>query len=92
MGSPDYNARQLDGLGGGISSLSKIVVVALSDEKDIDLDYTFGQVAVDSPIVDYIGNCGNLTSAVGPFAEQARRPSLGTGRRDEQRGPRGGQA
>tara|TARA_A100001037_G_scaffold66153_1_gene58377 strand:- start:7132 stop:8241 length:1110 start_codon:yes stop_codon:yes gene_type:complete len=68
LGSPDYNARQLDGLGGGISSLSKIVVVALSDEKDIDLDYTFGQVAVDSPIVDYIGNCGNLTSAVGPFA------------------------
>ena len=68
LGSPDPNARQLDGLGGGISSLSKVVVVEPSSRDDADIDYTFGQVAVDRPLVEYGNNCGNLTSAVGPFA------------------------
>lgn len=68
LGSPDPNKRQLDGLGGGISSLSKVVVVEPSSRGDADIDYTFAQVAVDRPLVEYGNNCGNLTSAVGPFA------------------------
>ena len=68
LGSPDPYQRQLNGLGGGISSLSKAVIVALSDRPDADVDYTFAQVAVDRPIVDFSGTCGNLSSAVGPFA------------------------
>ena len=68
IGSPDPNGRQLDGMGGGISSLSKVVVVAPPSRDDADVDYTFGQVAVDAALVDYDSNCGNLTSAVGPFA------------------------
>ncbi len=68
LGSPDPYGRQLDGLGGGISSLSKVMVVAASDAPDIDVQYTFGQVAVDRALVDYSSNCGNLSSAVGPFA------------------------
>jgi len=68
MGSPDPFGRQLDGLGGGISSLSKVCVIGRSERADADVDYTFAQVAVDSTVVDYAGNCGNMTSAVGPFA------------------------
>jgi 2-methylaconitate cis-trans-isomerase PrpF len=68
MGSPDPFGRQLDGLGGGISSLSKVCVVGRSDRPDADVDFTFAQVAVDSAIVDYASNCGNMSSAVGPFA------------------------
>jgi 2-methylaconitate cis-trans-isomerase PrpF len=68
LGSPDPYGRQLDGMGGGISSLSKVMVVEHSARPGVDLDYTFGQVAVDRPLVDYAGNCGNLTAAVGPFA------------------------
>lgn len=68
LGSPDPNGRQLDGMGGGISSLSKVVVAQPSARADADIDYSFGQVAVDRPLVDYRSNCGNLTSAVGPFA------------------------
>lgn len=68
LGSPDPHQRQLDGLGGGISSLSKVVVVESSSRDDADVEYTFGQVAVDRPTVEYGNNCGNLTSAVGPFA------------------------
>jgi len=68
IGSPDPNGRQLDGLGGGISSLSKIVVVGPPSRADADVDYTFGQVLVGEPVVDYSGNCGNMSSAVGPFA------------------------
>ncbi len=68
LGSPDPYGRQLDGLGGGVSSLSKIMVVAPSRAPDIDVQYTFGQVAVDRAVVDYSSNCGNLSSAVGPFA------------------------
>jgi 2-methylaconitate cis-trans-isomerase PrpF len=79
IGSPDPNGRQLNGLGGGISSLSKIVTVAPSSEPGIDVDYTFGQVAVDAPIVEYASNCGNLTSAVGPFAVDERMVDVADG-------------
>ena len=68
LGSPDPYGRQLDGLGGGVSSLSKIVVVEPSSRPDADVEYTFGQVAVREAAVAYRTNCGNLTSAVGPFA------------------------
>lgn len=68
IGSPDPYGRQLDGLGGGISSLSKVVSVAVSTRPDADVDYTFGQVAIDKPAIDYSANCGNLSAAVGPFA------------------------
>ncbi len=68
IGSPDPYGRQLDGLGGGISSLSKVVVIEPSDRPGIDVDYTFGQVVIDAPAVDYGATCGNLSSAVGPFA------------------------
>ena len=68
MGSPDPNGRQLDGLGGGISSLSKIAVVAPAQRADADVDFTFGQVGVTDETVDYVGTCGNISSAVGPFA------------------------
>ncbi len=68
IGSPDPNGRQLDGMGGGISSLSKVAVIGPSSRPDADVDYTFGQVSVDSPLVDYAGNCGNMSSAVGHFA------------------------
>jgi 2-methylaconitate cis-trans-isomerase PrpF len=71
LGSPDPFGRQLDGMGGGVSSLSKIVVVAAADRDGVDVEYTFGQVAVDEAIVDYSGNCGNLSSAVVPFALEA---------------------
>ena len=68
MGSPDPNGRQLDGMGGGISSLSKICILAASDRADADIDYTFAQVQIREPAVDYRANCGNMSSAVGPFA------------------------
>ena len=68
LGSPDPNGRQLDGLGGGISSLSKVVVVEVSNRGDAEIEYTVGQVAVDRPTVDYGNNCGNLTAAVAQFA------------------------
>ena len=68
LGSPDPHGRQLDGMGGGISSLSKAVVVSPSARPGVDVDYLFAQVAVDRALVDYRSNCGNLTAAVGPFA------------------------
>jgi hypothetical protein len=68
LGSPDPGGRQLDGLGGGISSLSKVAVVGPPTRGDADVDYTFGQVEVTRPAVDYRGNCGNISSAIGPFA------------------------
>ena len=68
LGSPDPNGRQLDGLGGGISSLSKIAVVAPSARADADVDFTFAQIGVTDETVDYVGTCGNISSAVGPFA------------------------
>src|SRR5258708_1685704 len=68
MGSPDSAERQLDGMGGGISSLSKIAVISPSAREGIDVDYTFAQVGIDKPVVSYRANCGNISSAVGPFA------------------------
>ena len=68
MGSPDLFGRQLDGMGGGISSVSKVCVIAPSVRRDADVDFTFAQVLVKEPHVDYGGNCGNMLSAVGPFA------------------------
>jgi hypothetical protein len=68
LGSPDPNGRQLDGMGGGISSLSKAVIIGPPTRPDADVDYTFVQLAVDKAVADWTSNCGNLTSAVGPFA------------------------
>src|SRR5499427_5914541 len=68
LGSPDPYGRQLDGLGGGISSLSKACIIGPSNHPAADVDYTFAQVEVRKPEVDYTGNCGNCSSAVGPFA------------------------
>lgn len=65
FGSPD--PLQVDGIGGSHSHTSKIMLVSPSDDADIDLEYTFGQVAVNQPVVDYSGNCGNLTSAIGGY-------------------------
>lgn len=72
LGSPDPGERQLDGLGGGISSLSKIAVIARSEREDADVDYLFGQVSVQGTTVSYRGNCGNISAAVGPFAIDER--------------------
>jgi 2-methylaconitate isomerase len=68
IGSPDPYGRQLDGMGGGISSLSKAVIIGPSTHPEADVDYTFIQLAVDAPVADWTNNCGNLSSAVGPFA------------------------
>jgi 2-methylaconitate cis-trans-isomerase PrpF len=68
MGSPDPNGRQLDGMGGGLSSLSKICVIGRPSRPDADVDYTFAQIGVKDTFVDYGANCGNMSSAVGPFA------------------------
>lgn len=68
LGSPDPNGRQLNGMGGGLSSLSKAVILSPSLRRDADVDYLFAQVAVDKPIVEWGANCGNLSSAVGPCA------------------------
>jgi hypothetical protein len=68
LGSPDPYGRQLDGLGGGISSLSKVVIVERSARPDADVDYTFVQIAVKDAIADYGSACGNMSSCVGPFA------------------------
>jgi len=68
LGSPDPNGRQLDGMGGGISSLSKICVIGLPSRSDADVDYSFAQVSVADARVDHAGNCGNMSAAVGPFA------------------------
>ncbi len=72
LGSPDPHGRQLDGMGGGLSSLSKACVVAPSNRDDADVDYTFGQVLIREARVDYSGNCGNMSSAIGPFAVDER--------------------
>jgi 2-methylaconitate cis-trans-isomerase PrpF len=72
LGSPDPYGRQLDGLGGGISSLSKACLIGPTTHPDADVDYTFAQVHVREPLVDYSGNCGNCSSAVGPFAIDER--------------------
>ncbi|NNG23755.1 2-methylaconitate cis-trans isomerase PrpF [Telluria aromaticivorans] len=68
IGSPDPYAKQIDGMGGATSSTSKTVIVEKSEKEGHDIDYLFGQVSIDKPFVDWSGNCGNLSSAVGSFA------------------------
>ena len=68
IGSPDPYGKHTDGMGGATSSTSKTVILSKSDKADHDVDYLFGQVAIDKPFIDWSGNCGNLTAAVGSFA------------------------
>ncbi|SIT36985.1 AcnD-accessory protein (DUF453) [Paraburkholderia piptadeniae] len=68
IGSPDPYGKQIDGMGAATSSTSKTVIVAKSSRPDHDVDYLFGQVSIDKAFVDWSGNCGNLSAAVGPFA------------------------
>jgi probable AcnD-accessory protein PrpF len=83
IGSPDPYGKQIDGMGGATSSTSKAVIVAKSSRPGHDVDYLFGQVSIDSGFVDWSGNCGNLSAAVGPFA-------IGSGLIDPERIPQGG--
>lgn len=81
IGSPDPYGKQIDGMGGATSSTSKVVIISRSSRPDCDIDYLFGQVAIDAPVIDWSGNCGNLSAAVGPFAISAglvRAPADGT--------------
>ncbi|EJB1796747.1 TPA: 2-methylaconitate cis-trans isomerase PrpF [Vibrio parahaemolyticus] len=71
IGSPDPYGKQIDGMGGATSSTSKAVIVSRSSRDDHDVDYLFGQVSIDKPFVDWSGNCGNLSAAIGPFAIHA---------------------
>jgi len=68
VGSPDVYKQQMDGMGGATSSTSKVVLVGKSNIPNHDVDYYFGQIAIDKDFIDWSGNCGNLSSAVGPFA------------------------
>jgi probable AcnD-accessory protein PrpF len=68
IGSPDSYGKQIDGMGGATSSTSKLVIVGPSSRADCDVDYLFGAASIENPVIDWSGNCGNLTSAVGPFA------------------------
>jgi probable AcnD-accessory protein PrpF len=68
IGSPDRYGKQIDGMGAATSSTSKVIVVWPSTRPGIDIEYLFGQVAIDRPLIDWSGNCGNLTTAVAPFA------------------------
>jgi 2-methylaconitate cis-trans-isomerase PrpF len=68
IGSPDLNGRQLDGLGGGISSLSKICIVGPSTHPEADVDYTFAAIGIKDPSCDYSAMCGNMAASIGPFA------------------------
>lgn len=79
MGSPDSNGRQLDGMGGGLSSLSKVCVVGPPTTPGADVDFTFAQVLIKEAAVDYSGTCGNMSGAIGPFAlaEGLVRPPTG---------------
>ncbi|MBK8764564.1 MAG: 2-methylaconitate cis-trans isomerase PrpF [Burkholderiaceae bacterium] len=84
IGSPDPYGKQIDGMGAATSSTSKTVILSKSTRPDHDVDYLFGQVSIDKPFVDWSGNCGNLSAAVGPFAitnglvDPARVPRDGT--------------
>jgi len=68
FGSPDPYGRQINGLGGATSTTSKVAIIRKSELVGIDVEYTFGQVVIDRPLIDGRGNCGNISSAVGPFA------------------------
>jgi hypothetical protein len=83
IGSPDPYAKQIDGMGGATSSTSKTVIVSKSSRPGHDVDYLFGQVSIDKPFVDWSGNCGNLSAAVGPFA-------IANGLMDPERVPKNG--
>lgn len=83
IGSPDPYGKHTDGMGGGTSSTSKAVILSRSDRADHDVDYLFGQVSIDTPFVDWSGNCGNLSAAVGGFA-------IASGLLDPARVPRDG--
>ena len=85
IGSPDPYGKHTDGMGGATSSTSKTVILSRSSEPDHDVDYLFGQVSIDKPFVDWSGNCGNLTAAVGSFA-------IMSGLVDAERIPRDGTA
>jgi probable AcnD-accessory protein PrpF len=85
IGSPDPYGKHTDGMGGATSSTSKVVIISKSDQPGHDVDYLFGQVAIDKAFVDWSGNCGNLSSAVGPFA-------ISAGLVDAQRIPQDGTA
>jgi len=85
IGSPDPYGKQTDGMGGATSSTSKTVIIARSSRPDHDVDYLFGQVSIDSAFVDWSGNCGNLSAAVGPF-------SIAAGLIDPSRVPHNGMA
>ena len=85
IGSPDPYGKQIDGMGGATSSTSKAVILSKSSRPDHDVDYLFGQVSIDKAFVDWSGNCGNLSAAVGPFA-------IGSGLVDAARIPRDGVA
>lgn len=84
IGSPDPYQKHTDGMGGATSSTSKTVILSKSEQADHDVDYLFGQVAIDKPFIDWSGNCGNLTAAVGSFAisnglvDSSRIPENGT--------------
>ncbi|MBB3143524.1 2-methylaconitate cis-trans isomerase PrpF [Halomonas organivorans] len=83
IGSPDPYQKQIDGMGGATSSTSKTVILSKSERPGHDVDYLFGQVSIDTPFVDWSGNCGNLSAAVGPFA-------IASGLVDPERLPRDG--
>ncbi|XYJ09305.1 2-methylaconitate cis-trans isomerase PrpF [Telluria sp. B2] len=85
IGSPDPYGKQIDGMGGATSSTSKTVIVSKSTREGHDVDYLFGQVSIDKPFVDWSGNCGNLSSAVGSFA-------ISSGLVDPERIPQDGMA
>jgi len=85
MGSPDPYGKQIDGMGAATSSTSKAVIISASTRPGHDVDYLFGQVSIDQPLVDWSGNCGNLSAAVGPFA-------IASGLIDPNRLPRDGTA
>ncbi len=84
IGSPDPYGKHTDGMGGATSSTSKVVILSRSQRDDHDVNYLFGQVSIDQPFIDWSGNCGNLTAAVGSFAisngliDPARVPADGT--------------
>ena len=83
IGSPDPYGKQIDGMGGATSSTSKTVIISKSTRPEHDVDYLFGQVSIDQAFVDWSGNCGNLSAAVGPFA-------ISNGLVDPSRLPKGG--
>jgi 2-methylaconitate cis-trans-isomerase PrpF len=78
INSPDPNGRQLDGIGGGVSSLSKVCVVGPSSRSDADVDYTFAAIGVTNPEVDFSSNCGNMIAAIGPFAVDQGQVQVGS--------------